>query len=136
MSIDVTVKTRFTAIGNAAPGKLSEIVRRTAFDIEAGAKQRSPVDTGFLRASIYTVTDKDNGYSKAKSEAKGKNPKAEFADAEGNVKPLEAIVAVGAEYGIHVEYGARSAPAQPFLTPAVEAVKGQFEREIKKALEG
>jgi len=34
---------------------VSEVVRRAAFDIERGAKERAPVDTGALKNSIHTV---------------------------------------------------------------------------------
>ena len=35
--------------------QVSEVVRRAAFDIERGAKERAPVDTGALKNSINTV---------------------------------------------------------------------------------
>lgn len=88
--------------------RLTRAVYATAAAIEAAAKQRAPVDTGFLRASIQART----------------------------VGPLEAEVAVGAEYGHHVEYGTRRQAAQPYLTPAVESERPRFEARIKKAVDG
>ena len=41
--------------------RVGQLVRVTAFKVEAGAKRRAPVDTGFLRNSIYTVTNVDSG---------------------------------------------------------------------------
>lgn len=84
---------------------LSGVVKKTAADIEAGAKARAPVDTGFLRTSIQ-------------SEMTGES---------------EATISVGAEYGAFVEYGTRKTPAQPFLTPAVDAARPAFLAAIKTA---
>lgn len=70
-------------------------IRKAALDIEAQAKMNAPVDTGALRNSI----------------AASKNDE------------LSWQVAVGVNYGAFVEYGTTRMAAQPFLTPAVEAVK-------------
>jgi HK97 gp10 family phage protein len=88
--------------------RLTRAVYATAAAIEASAKQRAPVDTGFLRSSIQARP----------------------------VGPAEAEVSVGAEYGAHVEYGTRRQAAQPYLTPAVEGERQRFEARVKKAVEG
>jgi HK97 gp10 family phage protein len=73
----------------------SAAIRKAAFDIEAGAKVRAPYRTGFLRNSIQaTMTG-----------------------------VLSAVVAVGAHYGIYLEYGTYKMAPRPYLTPAVEAVR-------------
>ena len=36
------------------PGNRDRLVRRIAFEVEARAKQKAPVDTGALQASIHT----------------------------------------------------------------------------------
>lgn len=105
----------------------SAAVRKAAHDIEAHAKDVVPVDTGNLKNSIQ-------------------------ASMEGE---LTAVVAVGAEYGVYVEFGtgARGAasnierpegiryssdwagmPAQPYLTPAAEAVRPSFEAAMRDLL--
>jgi HK97 gp10 family phage protein len=66
----------------------------------------APVDTGFLRNSITS-----NG--------------------EGL---LTYSVKVGAEYGIHVEYGTWKMSAQPYLRPAVTFAKDLFEKGIMNVL--
>lgn len=91
----------------------SEIVRKTALDIEAGAKLKAPVDTGYLKNSIYASTAQGSDYSTGLPEVKPANDQ-------------EAIVGVGAEYGQYVEYGTVHMAAQPFLTPAVEANRQAF----------
>lgn len=86
------------------PRESDQVVRKAAFDIEAKAKQKAPVDTGFLRNSIAMVdTDAGDG---------------------------QAEVVVGADYGTYVEFGTSSREAQPYMTPAVEAVRPQFEKGL------
>lgn len=80
------------------------IVRKAAFDIEAGAKVRAPVLTGILRASIQTVM----------------------------VTPLHYRVSVGADYGIYQEYGTVHMAAHPFLGPAINQVAPVFVMAMRK----
>lgn len=170
MSITVTYKSRFRQIGQEAEEELSKIVRKTAFNVESGAKQNAPVDTGFLRASVFTVTDRTSGFGGARTAAimkagasAAKTARKRYKTSSKDVRQaaaisakeeaergsvssfietihapgrLEALVAVGAEYGVYVEYGTTRAPAQPYLTPAVESVRSDFERECAKALAG
>lgn len=82
------------------------VVNKTVHDIEAHAKQNAPVDTGFLKSSIQ---------AKMISETQG-------------------VVSVGAEYGIYVEYGTRFQAAQPYLGPAVTAVRSGFESAMEQVL--
>jgi HK97 gp10 family phage protein len=108
--MNVTVTNHFGAISAAAEKQLQKAVRKAALDIEREAKIAAPVDTGFLRASIHTVTGLEQG--------------------------MAADIPVGAEYGIYVEYGTHRNRAQPFLTPAVEKVRPGFEKAVSEALEG
>ena len=77
--------------------RAQQIIDKVAFDIEAGAKDRAPVRTGFLKNSIATEIGK-----------------------------LKNLVKVGAEYGIYVEMGTRRMRARPFLLPGLEQVKPHF----------
>jgi len=101
----------FGKISDRSVRNVRAIIKNTAFSIEGSAKVRAPVDTGFLRNSIQSTDASD----------------------------LEWWVVVGAEYGIFVEYGHHTrggtfvAP-QPFLSPAVEKFRGQFEEKMKKAV--
>lgn len=70
------------------------MMAKIAHDIEAWAKLRVPIDTGFLAGSI-----------KAKSMGRG-------------VWVIEAA----AEYAAYVELGTVRTPAQPYLLPALENV--------------
>ncbi|HNG95810.1 MAG TPA: HK97 gp10 family phage protein, partial [Acidobacteriota bacterium] len=84
--------------------KASAVVRKTALDIEADAKERAPVDTGVLRNSIQATP----------------------------AGPLRWIIGEGAEYAAFVEFGTSRAPAQPHLLPAVEAARPGFQAAMSK----
>lgn len=86
---------------------LKAILGKIASDITAHARTIAPIDTGLLRNSINF-----------------------------EVKDEMAIVFVGAEYGIYVEFGTARMSARPYLGPAVEAVipriGGEMRREFSK----
>lgn len=87
--------------------RAGQLVKKTAHDIEAHAKQTVPVDTGNLKNSIQAEMESD----------------------------LTAVVSVGADYGIYVEMGTHKMAARPFMVPAAEAVKPGFEAAMKKIVE-
>lgn len=130
MAITLKVESnRFPQIAAKFPGAVSQIVRKSAFDIEARAKALAPFETGNLRSLIKTEVSGDG---------------------------MSATVSVGAEYGADVEYGTRphiirprnasvlafpgaggetvfakevrhpGTRAQPFMTPAAEQVRPSF----------
>lgn len=74
-------------------------VAKSAHDIEAQAKSRAPVRTGFLKNSIH-------------------------AEQEG---PHAWRVDVQAEYGAYVEFGTVRMSARPYFIPAVEQVRPSFQ---------
>lgn len=92
-------------------------VKKAALDVEGHAKVNAPVDTGYLRNSIYSVTADSSDYHG------GDKSLPEVGKPESDT---EAIVAVGASYGIFQEYGTRHMPAQPYLTPAADLVRGSI----------
>lgn len=113
-------------------GRGQAIVKKAAFDIERNAKERAPVDTGALRSSIYTVLGwGGSGYGKAKGDAQSRRKDAKILT-EIPAQGLEAVVAVGVEYGIYVEFGTRRMGAQPYLGPAVEKIRPEFEAAMKE----
>jgi HK97 gp10 family phage protein len=83
---------------------LSNLLKKAAFSIEAKAKDLAPVDTGVLRNSIQTKI-------------------------EG---PTKATVGTHIEYAGYVEGGTRHQKGQPFLTPAADQQKAEFEKEIRQ----
>jgi HK97 gp10 family phage protein len=74
-----------------------ENVARVAREIEQDAKANAPVQTGYLRESI-----------------------------EAQVEGKSAEVVAGAEYAGFVEFGTYKMPAQPFMSPAIDAHKDGF----------
>lgn len=84
----------------------SQVVAKSAFDIENRAKQVVPVDTGALKNSITTET---NG--------------------------LQATVSAGQEYAVYVEMGTRFQSAQPYMTPAAEVVRPAFIEAMRQLVE-
>ena len=76
------------------------------------------IDTGFMLNSIYSATKGTSGYKDARGDAESRSDATMLPE----VKPDEmtAIVAVGAEYAPHVEYGTYRTVARPFLRQAVQ----------------
>lgn len=86
------------AIAAHAKSRAGKAVAKAARDIEAGAKQRAPVDTGNLRNSILAV----------------------------QVRSFNWRVDANAYYSIYQEFGTSKMAAHPFLIPAAEAVTPSF----------
>ncbi|MCA1596068.1 MAG: hypothetical protein LC772_06555 [Chloroflexi bacterium] len=131
MEPKITFNVKLNRIGTAAGAvhaMLGLIVRKTCFDIEGVAKQNAAVDTGAMRASIYSVVEGQDGSGDADAAALAANPKAELLPKPDlTVDTMNGFVAVGASYAGYIEYGTTRAPAQPFLSPAVDQVRPSFE---------
>lgn len=111
---------------------ISKAVRKAAFDVEGQAKVRAAVDTGFMKSSIYAEMHDSSDYGGAGEPPAGAELLAEIPRAEDD---HTAYVAVGASYGIYVEFGTVHMAAQPFMTPAADAVQPSFVAAMEK-LEG
>ncbi len=102
---------------------MKKVVKKVAFDVQKDAQTLSPVDTGFLRASIYTQTATSSNYGQGKV-SHPNVAKAVYQTLLPEIEPPEdsytAHVAVGAEYGIYVEFGTVHGPSQPYFYPAVD----------------
>lgn len=108
MRIDARVEVKdFLPRDGEVRKALSAAIRKAAFDVEGRAKVNAPVDTGALRNSIQ-----------AKAEAGA----------------LEAEVVTGIEYAIHQEFGTGRMAAQPFMIPAADAVRPDFEKAVAAVL--
>lgn len=137
----------FDKIADSLEPTFSKIVRKTAFDIQAKAAQKAPVDTGFLRNSIYVLGSGFNTYGRGVQRAGKLKPdkhgtisrrrlqahvrrldrqRAQEAMLLPEMAPppdkLTAYVAVGASYGIFLEFGTSRHPAKPYFYSAVDAV--------------
>lgn len=103
-----------------------QVCDRTALSIEHDAKQDAPVDTGFLRRSIYSVTSTGSDYT-----------------SEGDSLPqvdrpagISAAVGVASPYGWWVNFGTHRMAGRPYFSGAVERHRERFKDELKKAVEG
>lgn len=90
---------------------LPEVAALGADIVAAEARLRAPVRTGELKRSIV-------------ARAEGEGPDS-----------AEAVVAVDAFYGYWIEYGRKSAAAQPFLRPAVDVSRQRIRQAIGKRLQ-
>jgi HK97 gp10 family phage protein len=129
---------KFSQIADAIGPFLSLVVRKTAFDIQAGYQANAPVDTGFMKNSCYVVTSDSSNYGseadpKVKITKKGtpyKDPPHLLPPVDAPEDDFTAYVAVAANYAIYVEMGTRYMAAQPAFFPAVDAVTPSFEAAL------
>jgi HK97 gp10 family phage protein len=104
VSVTIHIKSnRFPEIAKQFHNEASQVVRKTTFDVEAGAKRLAPVDTGLLRNSIQSLLEGD----------------------------LTGVVFTNVEYSVYLEYGTRRMSARPFMTPALEAERQPFIRALQ-----
>ncbi len=106
LTIDVTFDTHFDSLKEGAERRASQAVAQAALEIEREAKTRAAVDTGFMRGAIGAE----------------------------EIDQMNWQVVSGASYSVFVEFGTRKMDAQPFMTPAAEIVKPQFERAMRNLL--
>jgi HK97 gp10 family phage protein len=102
VATEVVVKNNLPRIESQIAKALSDLIRRTAFAIEARAKQLCPVDTGRLRNSITT-------------------------DITG---PGSATVGTNVVYAPFQEFGTRFQKGKPFLTPAFDEENKNFQKRV------
>jgi len=111
-------------IRNSGPNARMAL-RNVAFTVERLAKQKAPVDTGALRASIYTAIGNENSPPDVDDGA----ARVRLPDPAGQ---LVAHVGPSVDYGIYQELGTRLVPAQPFLLPAVRAAEDVVPAEFRR----
>jgi len=103
---------------------VSQIVRKSAFDVQALYAATCARDTGFMANSAYVVTSKESTYGQGGvTPPKGAYLLPEHAKPEDE---YTAHIAVGANYAIFPEMGTRYQPAQPAFYPAVDSVEPSF----------
>lgn len=109
---------------------VSQIVRKSAFDVQALYASTCPRDTGFMAGSAYVVTSQESTYGQG-----GVPPPKDaylLPEVAKPDDPYTAHIAVGANYAIYPEMGTRYQPPQPAFYPAVDAVEPQFEAAMGK----
>ena len=98
---------RFRTAPEKAAGMVRTATTKAVLDTQRVARERAPVDTGYLRASIFT--------------REGAQGSAWWGEVEA-----------GAEYAAYVEHGTSRARPQPFLRPAHEQVAPVFVQMIEQ----
>ncbi|MHB0968102.1 MAG: HK97-gp10 family putative phage morphogenesis protein [Bellilinea sp.] len=106
--------------------KREAVGRRMAYQIEKRAKELAPKDTGALRNSIYTVTQKEDGYGKAQSATKSANSGVTTNPHPTPSGNIIANVGPCVDYAEYQEFGTSKMAAHPYLTPAVEEIAQKY----------
>jgi len=114
---------------------LERALERTSLRVERSAKQRAPVDTGTLRASIQT--DDAGQLRKVVGTNVEYAPDVEFGTAPHVIEPNDAealqFTVDGEEvFAARVEHPGTE--AQPFLRPALREHEDTLAREIRDAV--
>lgn len=131
-NVTVTVDTKkLNQILKQLPGNRDKAVRAIAFSIERKAKMKAPVDTGALRASIYTRTAKGSYSSNEQMSGIPEIQGDAVRETLPPVKEGEAVVGPSVEYGIHVEFGTRRQRSQAYLGPAVNSTAKELAEHLK-----
>lgn len=126
--------TRLDAILKHLDANIANAVAKAGFAVEAEAKLAAPVDTGALRASIYTSLHNGGRGTQAMSEARALRPDAVTGALPTPRNGNTAYVGPSVSYGQEVELGSSSRPGTPYLQPAVRAVEAQFKRLLADAV--
>ena len=101
----------------------AEAVAALAFELEGLVKEKTPVDTGRLRASIHTVLYGQNDNFTYRITPRGRQRPATYFGGllTEQRTPLEAIVGTNVEYALPIEAGhSRQAPSGMFRVSMVE----------------
>jgi hypothetical protein len=134
---EVTVKLVFDhtgAVSSATRKLLSQVVRKTALDVQGWAQNSM---TGPKHGRIYEMGNGILHQASAPGEAPARDTgNLAVGIAVKTPSELTAEVAVAAEYGRDLEFGnpEQNLAARPFLTPAVEAVRAGFNAACKAAV--
>jgi hypothetical protein len=104
--------------------------------IAAEWRSRAHVITGAYKASIYTQTHTESGYSGAVSgyQARRTSPPP-LPEPPRPARKGAASVQSVAPYAVHEELGSRARAPHPAFTPAVELARRQFPELVKRRLQ-
>ena len=98
---------RFRAAPDKAAGMVRAATTKAVVDTQRLARERAPVDTGYLRASIFT--------------REGAQGATWWGEAQ-----------VGAEYAYWVENGTSTQAPQPYMRPAYEQARDVWVQMIEQ----
>ena len=108
----------------------AQLVKKACQDVEAQARSQVAVATGYLKSSIYTHTFDGSTYGEG---VVGGSTGAHLLPDVGKPENDQTgFVGVGANYGIFIEFGTSKMGAQPYLTPACDAVRPSYQAAWEK----
>lgn len=105
-----TLAADLTKAGAKAQNMARLVVEKTTLDIEADAKNYSPVRTGNLRASIGHTYSYEDG-------------------------AVESEIGPTASYGSYLEFGTSRMAPRPYMAPALERRAPAFEKAMTYLLD-
>jgi hypothetical protein len=111
-----------TRIATRLKVSVKKVGKSLAFDVEGLGKKLCAYETGAMMNSYYTVTQDDDGFSKAQSDSLAKRPDVELDQFPTPSGDTIAHVGPSVEYAEAVELGTSEQAAHPSLIPAVEQV--------------
>jgi hypothetical protein len=129
MTVSGVIFNLFPALARAMRPACQTISSDTARFLEAAAAGGSPVQTGFLASSVYSVTPKYGSTYSTMGTPPGDSYALPEIMPDG---PDDSVVGVAANYGVYVNYGTRFMSAQPFFDEAVAEAQAAFPEEAAK----
>jgi len=104
LPLTLSIKLRLDQAAAEIQARAAALAAKAALDIEARARELAPVDTGALRNSIQAF----------------------------EVDRFHWIVTSPVHYSAFQEYGTSRMAAQPYMTPALEAVRPIVEAQARR----
>lgn len=116
-------------MGRRLREEASRIVKAAALDCEGRAK------ASMGEGKSGRIYERAGGQTHQAS-APGEAPAIDIGNLINSIQTeeeseLSQVVSVGAEYGIFLEYGTSHMAPRPFMTPAAEAARGPFLRNME-----
>jgi hypothetical protein len=135
LKVNVRLDTKvLDGIIKKSDGNMANAVAETGFTVEGKAKVKAPVDTGALRASIYTSLKGGRRGGPAMAEARERRPGVLTEELPTPLKNTTAYVGPSVEYGLAVELGSVRRAGTPYLQPAVRETEDVFRQLVKEAV--
>jgi len=124
MSNNIQFTNNLPRLTSRVHARAGQVVRSTVAEIERRIK------LSFAEGKHGAV------YGGHQASAPGEAPAIDHGILAGSVHPymetdLKGGIGVGAEYGPYLEYGTSTIEPRPFMKPAAEAVKRDFETKLR-----
>jgi len=128
----VVVSDLWGEIAQAYLQEAAQLRHDTGLVILGRAQENAPEVTGALASSGYLVDEQGSTYQAAVAAAQSKNPEVQLLP-EVPAEPNTTIVAFAVVYAAANEFytGEHNPGAHPYLTPAGESVRPQFEAAVQ-----